>query len=797
MKKGVRGVDSSSRIESLRERMLRTKPSICVERARHYTDSMKQTETGPMVIRQAKAFAHVMDNIPVKIFPEELIVGTMVSKPPGAIIFPEGVGLRAFPELDDIRTRDVNPFDISDEELRILKEEVEPYWSTRSIPEYAEHVTPSKVIDRLYEGAFFVLTELAGISHVSINYPHLISLGFERIKKMANKKIAEYEEIKRIDPDSTDKSLFYKSAELVAESIIRFAERYSEKASELAKKEGDPARREELLIISDVCRKVPAKSPKTFHEALQFIWFVQLALHQENYEQGISMGRMDQYLYKYYKQDVEAGILDFEKAVELVSCLWIKTCEILPLFDSFLTMYFSGLLTNQAVTLSGINEKGEDATNELTYVMIEANRRVALRQPNIHVRLHKNSPEKLWNLITEIMASGANNLAVFNDGVIIEALSRRGIPLKDAKDYATIGCVELSPFGKAFPSSDAALFNLPMCLDLALNNGVNTSSGELVGLQTGDATKFKSINDVMAAFKKQLSNLIKEMVIGSNSIEIANRDLKPTPFLSLCVDGCFESGKDITTGSATYNFTGVQGVGLADVADSLAALDQMVFSGAKVNMKELLEALRNDFEGNEELRQLLINKSPKYGNDNDIADKYADLVARMYSEEIGKYKNVRGGDFTPGIYSLSTQIGLGFQTAALPSGRKHGDPLSNGISPCIGSERNGITAAVRSVTKIDHALFPNGISYTVTLSPTLFEGNEGLNNLKALIKTYLELGGMHVHFNIVNVKELLDAQKNPEKYRHLMVRVGGFSAYFVDLTREMQNEIISKCLEEL
>ncbi|MFX1352277.1 MAG: pyruvate formate lyase family protein, partial [Promethearchaeota archaeon] len=268
-------------------------------------------------------------------------------------------------------------------------------------------------------------------------------------------------------------------------------------------------------------------------------------------------------------------------------------------------------------------------------------------------------------------------------------------------------------------------------------------------------------------------------------------------FLSLCVDGCFESGKDITTGSATYNFTGVQGVGLADVADSLAALDQMVFSGAKVNMKELLEALRNDFEGNEELRQLLINKSPKYGNDNDIADKYADLVARMYSEEIGKYKNVRGGDFTPGIYSLSTQIGLGFQTAALPSGRKHGDPLSNGISPCIGSERHGITAAVRSVTQIDHALFPNGISYTVTLSPTLFEGNEGLNNLKALIKTYLELGGMHVHFNIVNVKELLDAQKNPEKYRHLMVRVGGFSAYFVDLTREMQNEIISKCLEEL
>ncbi|MFX1487209.1 MAG: glycyl radical protein [Promethearchaeota archaeon] len=797
MRKDARDKNFPSRIEPLRERMLRTKPSIGVERARLYTESMKQTETEPMVIRQAKAFAHMMDNIPVTIFPQELIVGTMVRKPPGAIVFPEGVGLRAFPELDDIGDRDVNPFEVSDEELRILKDEIEPYWSTRSIPEYAEHVTPSKIIDRLYEGAFFVLTELAGISHVSINYPYLISVGFEKIKNMANKRIGEYEQAERTDPDSTDKSLFYRSAELVAEGVIRFAQRYSRKARELAKMEKKATRREELLRIADNCKNVPAKPPKTFYEALQFIWFVQLALHQENYEQGISMGRMDQYLYEYYKRDLEAGFLDFEKAVELVSCLWIKTCEILPLFDSFLTMYFSGLLTNQAVTLSGVNENGEDATNELTYVMIEANRRVALRQPNVHVRLHRKSPDKLWNLLTEIVASGTNNIALFNDDVVIEALSRKGIPLRDAKDYATVGCVELAPFGKAFTSSDAALFNLPTCLDLALNNGVSTASGELVGVQTGDSADFKSINDVLTSFRSQLSYLIKEMIIGSNSFEIANRDLKPTPFLSLCVEGCFEKGKDITTGSATYNFTGVQGVGLADVADSLAALDRVVFANGKVSMGELTEALRNNFEGDGDLRQLLINKSPKYGNDNDIADKYAELVARMYSEEIGKYRNVRDGDFTPGIYSLSTQIGLGFQTSALPSGRKHGEPLSNGISPCIGSERKGVTAAMRSVTKIDHALFPNGVSYTVTLSPTLFEGGQGLNNLKALIKTYMELGGMHIHFNIVNVKELLDAQKNPERYRHLMVRVGGFSAYFVDLTREMQNEIISKCLEDL
>ncbi len=785
------------RIKALRERILRTRPSISVERAKYYTESMSRTEGEPVIIRQAKALAHVLENIPIEIFPQELIVGTMVSKPPGAIVYPEGVGLRIIPEVDEVRTRSVNPLDISDEEIRMLKEEVEPYWSSRSLGAYAEKITPKKIIDMLYGGAYFVLTEIAGISHVSIDYPRLLSLGFERIKQMAEEKVKEYEELKSADPEVIDKALFYKAAKIVAEAAVNYARRYARKAMELAKDEVDPLRKEELLKIAEICNWVPAKPPRSFHEALQFIWFTQVVLHQENYEQGISMGRMDQYLYPYYKRDVEAGILDFEKAVELTACLWIKTNEIVPLFDTMLTIYFSGLPTNQAVTIGGFNEEGEDVTNELTYVMLEATRRVALRQPNVHVRLHENSPRRLLEALAEVIASGLNNVAIFNDEVISKALERKGIPLRDARNYSTIGCVELAPFGKSFTSSDAALFNLAICLELALNNGTSTVLNEKVGLETGDPLEFKTIDDVIEAFRKQVSYLVKHMIMGSNCFEVANRVVKPTPFLSLCIEGCFEVGSDITTGSAKYNFTGVQCVGLADVANSLAALDQMVFKEKKVSMKEMLNALKRNFEGNEELRQLLINRAPKYGNDDDSVDKYAQLVARIYSEEVEKHRNVRNGWFIPGMYSMTTHIGFGYFTNALPSGRRLNEPLSNGISPAAGSERKGLTASMRSVTKIDHTLYPNGLSYTVNLPLDLFRGKEGMNNLISLIKTYMKLGGMHIHFNIVNANVLLEAQKCPEKFRDLMVRVAGYSAYFVDLTKEVQDEVIERYLEVL
>jgi len=784
----------------LRDKIVNSKPTVSISRPKYYTESMKQTETEPMIIRQAKALTCVLENIPVELFPGELVVGAIVEKVPGAIIYPEGVGLRVIPELEDLRTRRPRCFLISDEEIGILKEEIDPYWISRSIPAYTEHITPEKILDRLYGGAAssFILTEIAGIGHVSINYPKLLSSGFEKIIEIAEEEIQKYEEVETSDPEAIDKTAFYRSAKIVSEGLIKFAQRYSRKAEEMAGEEKDVKRREELEKIAETCRWVPAKTPRTFHEAVQFVWFTQLALSLETYDgQAVSMGRMDQYLYPYYQKDVQDGILDKEKATELIECLWVKINELVPLFDSTVELFFGGLLNTQAVTLSGVNEKGEDATNDLTYVILEATKRAALPVPNVHIRVHRKSPAKLLKSLAKIITSGTNNIASFNDEVIVKSLTRKDIPLEEARNYATVGCVELAPFGTSFTSSDAALFNIALCLELALNNGESQMLGQKIGLETGDPIEFNSIDDVISAFRKQVSYFVKLMAVGSNCFETANMIMKPTPFLSLCVEDCFEAGKDITGGSARYNFTGVQGVGMADVADSLAALDQWVFKEGKVSMSDLLEATRKNFEGNEELRQLLINRSPKYGDDDESADKYAQVVARIYSEIVEKHRNVRNGWFIPGMYSVTAHVPFGYVTGALPSGRRAGEPLSNGASPAIGSGRKGLTAAIKSVAKVDYTLYPNGIAFTLTLDPNIVSGEEGTDVLASLIKTYSELGGMQIHFNVVDSKTLTEAQKCPEAHRNLVVRVAGYSAYFVDLAKDVQDEIIKRYQGEL
>jgi formate C-acetyltransferase len=783
------------RTRFLKELLLKKKPMICVERAKYWTEAMKETEGEPMIIRNAKALERVLMNISVNIYPGELIVGTMVSDPPGAIVYPEGIGLRpvALSELETIESRPTNPFRISEDAIKVLKEEVFPYWwDKRTIDAYAKEIMPKKVYDLQYRGAYFILTEIAGISHVAVNYPKLLSLGFEKYQELAKEKIAEYEGLKSARPEDIDKATFYKAAEIVSRAIISFAERYSEKAKELADVEKDPRRREELIEIAEICGRVPAKPPRSFHEALQFIWLTQVALHQENYEQGISMGRIDQYLLPYYLEDLKSKRIDESRALELVECFLIKHNELVPLFDSAVNAYFAGLPTNPSITLGGLKPSGEDATNELTYLFLEAAKNVAMRDPNIHVRLHRNSPEKLVKCLAEVMLSGTNNVAIFNDEVIIKAWLRKGLQVEEARNYSTIGCVELAPFGNSFTSSDAALFNLAKCLELALNNGVDMVLSEKIGVGTSDPGEFKSVEDVVEAFRAQLSHLVKAMVIGSNAYERANQVVKPTPLLSLYIEGPFEAGRDITLGSAKYNFTGVQAVGLADVADSLAAIEWAVFRERAVTMDELVEALKANFEGREELRQMLLNKAPKYGNDDDLADGYARLVAQMYSEEVEKYENVRGGRFIAGMYSMTTHIGFGWMTAALPSGRRASEPLSNGASPQSYSMTKGLTAAIRSVSKMDFTGYPNGAAITLTIDPKLFAGPEGVATFASLLKSVIELGVMHTHFNVVDVDVLLEAQKNPEKYRHLVVRVAGYSAYFVDLPKDVQDEIIRR-----
>jgi formate C-acetyltransferase len=763
--------------------MIETVPSISVVRTKLFTESMKQTEGEPAIVRQAKALAHVLRNMPIEILAAELVVGKIVENVPGATIYPEAHGTRVFPELEDLRTREPKAFSIPDDSIGILLEEIGPYWAEKSLLSHVERITPSHVIDTLYAGAAFVLTEMAGYGHVSINYPLLFSKGFEEISEESRAKLKG---------TKGDKAEFYAANVIVAEALIEYANRYSSLALKLAKEEDNPNRKLELETIAEICKRVPAKPPRTFHEAIQFIRFTHLALSLETYDgQAISLGRIDQYLYPFYRKDIDSSLLDAEHARELVESLWIKLNEQVPLFDELVALYFEGLLTTKAVTIGGRGLDGHDSTNELTFLILEGTKRVALPLPNVHVRIHSGTPDDLLSAVVSTIESGVNNIALFNDDVIIRSMERKGVSEEDARNYSTIGCVELAPFGNSFTSSDAALFNIALCLELAMNNGEAVHLGQYLGTETGDAKQYSSMDDVIEAFRKQVSFLVEQMAEGSNSFEKGNIDCKPTPLLSLCVEGCFEKGADITTGSAKYNFTGVQGVGMATVADSLAAIDQLVFRENRISMEELVAGLREGLEKNEPLRQLLQNRGPKYGNDDKLADEYARLVSQIYSEEVEKHRNVRGGSFIPGMYSVSTHVPFGYMTGALPSGRIEGTHLSNGASPAVGSSREGLTAAMVSASKVDYTLYPNGIAFTLSIDPAMASG-EGAEILTSLIRSYVKLGGMQIQFNMTDVDILLSAQKNPDAHRDLLVRVAGYSAYFTDLGEDLQEEVIGR-----
>lgn len=767
------------RIEKLIKNV--SKPArLSVERCRLYTESMKQTEGEPMIIRQAKALKHVLENIPIQILDSELIVGTMLPNPPGAIIFPEGVGLRIINELDSLPNRETNRLMVDEEDAKVLREEIAPYWQRKTIEAFAFPLMPD-IMQILYTGSVFVLTEIAGISHVAVNYPYLLRRGFRWFLEESERRIRALEESGVYEGE---KYSFYQAAKIVSEAVINYGLRYSKLAEELAESE-DGERREELLKIAEICRKVPAEKPETFWEAVQFVWLVQSALHQENYEQAISMGRIDQYLYPFFKKDIGEGRINRELAFDILANLWIKTNEIVPAFDSLLEQYFSGQATNQAVTIGGCDIYGNDATNELTYLMLEVTDRLRLRQPNVHVRINKGSPESFLKRLAEAISSGCNNLALFFDDAAVKALKNAEVDDRDALNYTTDGCVEIAPFGNSFTSSDAALINVAKALEYALNEGVDLQFGYEFGAKT---EKPKFLEDLLEKLREQVSHIVKLVVRGSNVLSYANAEVKPTPLLSLCVEDCFEKGVDVSRGGARYNFTGIQAVGIADVGDSLVAIEGALNAG--YSMDDIVEACRKNFVGYEKLHKLLL-QSPKYGNDDDAADKYTKMVLEWYCEEVNRHRNFRGGKFAAGCYPMTTNVGFGFFTSALPSGRKSGEPLNPGVSPSTGMDREGVTAVINSASKLSYENLPNGASLTINLSSDVL-GEKGDAVIEALIKSSMELGVMHVQFNILKEDLLRKAQQEPEKYRWLLVRVAGWSAYFVELSRPVQEEVIRR-----
>jgi formate C-acetyltransferase len=778
--------------------MLKTPYSVCIQKARLITEYMKGREgqVGPMILRRAGALAHILDHAEVIIYPGELIVGSPATRRIAAMLHPDLSGLLLWPEIHDLRTRSTNPLQITDDEIHLLEQEIFPFWSDKSIAGYAgRFYCPEQPMEMFMQIGYYILTQFAGISHVTPKYEKVVKQGFLGIAEEAEEHIKKLEEIEDsggFTPELAQQMHFYEAVRATCRASVRFAERYHAKALELAENGNDEARRQELHEIAETLEQVPARPARTFREALQAIWLAHVIVHQESFQHGISFGRLDQILYPYYVADLEAGRLDYANAVELIGCMMVKCAEILPLFNSLATKFFSGLSSAQGITLGGTASDANDATNELSHAFLDGMDAVRLRQPNLHARVHQKTPEGFLTKVADLIKKGGGMPGLFGDTGILPGLSLQGHNGADAWDYSIVGCVEPNVQGKTFSACGAAFVNLGIALEMALNDGKSLFNGSTFGPSTGDPAHFKSIEEVIEALRHQMAALVRNAVAGNNAIELAHFDIYPTPLLSSLIDGCMERGKDVTVGGALYNCTGMQGVGVADVADSLAAIDALVFKTKSVTMQDMLKALSDNFVGHERLLQQIKNHAPKFGNDDESADTFAGKVAAMFCEEVVKYRNPRGGSYVPGFWSMTTHNGFGSYTGALPNGRKAGVGLTEGITPSAGMDRRGPTAAMKSVVSVGLERIGNGCTFNQKFSPSALAGEKGSRDLASLIRAYFDLGGMHVQFNVVDRETLIDARKHPERYPGLLVRISGYSAYFADLTPAMQDEIIAR-----
>lgn len=837
-------IGTASRNQQLIDHLYDHDPIIESERAVLVTESYKNTENQPMIIRRAKALEHILSNMKVVIRPNELIVGNLTTSPRGAQIFPEFSNNWLEEEFDRIEKRTGDKFVLSEQVKKELSDAFK-YWKGRTTNELATELMFPETKAAMNAGVFTVGNYyFNGVGHISVDYKRVLEKGLKGIKEEANTvlKSLDYG-----DPESVKKSHTLEAIIISLDAVMNYAQRLSQQAKVEADRETDQTRRLELLQIAENCAHVPANSASSFYEALQSFWIIQAVIQIESNGHSISPMRFDQYMYPYYKRDIENGRLDEEKAQKLLDALWIKFNDVNKIRDEASTKAFGGYPMFQNLIVGGQDKHGIDATNPLSYACLQATANTKLPQPSISVRIWNKTPDSLLHKAGEVTRLGLGMPAYYSDEVIIPSLVYRGITLEDARDYGIIGCVEPQVGGKTEGWHDAAFFNIPKVLEITLNNGY--ANGKKVGLSTGDFLSFESFEQLQNAFEEQMEYFVKLLINADNSVDIAHGERAPLPFLSAMVDDCIQKGMTLQEGGAKYNFTGPQGVGIANAGDALMAIKKIVFEDKKLSIGELKNALDTNFgrnknqlttnamsiKGNTDLsqlstnelvemlkdllvsennnslkvgntntsiamnekdgeyvRQLLINGAPKYGNDIDEVDNMVRNVALLYCEEVQKYSNPRGGRFQPGLYPVSANVSCGLETEASADGRLAYEPLADGVSPVSGRDQNGPTATLNSVAKLDHHIASNGTLLNQKFHPSALAGEEGLRNLAALVRSYFDQKGMHIQFNVVSKEMLLDAQKNPEKYKNLVVRVAGYSAHFVSLDKSIQEDIIAR-----
>lgn len=825
----------SSRISGLVEDLYRKMPEIESARALLITESYKKTEGEPIIMRRAKAFEHILDNIPIIIRRNELIVGSTTIAPRGCQTYPEFSFEWLEAEFDTVEHRSADPFYISDQTKKELAE-VHKYWKGKTTSELATSYMAPEALKSIEHNIFTPGNYFYnGVGHVSVQYDKVLEIGYEGIVAQAEQELGK---CNPGDGDYAKRTSFLKAVIISCKAVIRYAQRYSDLAKKEALECTDSVRRRELEKIAEVCKNVPAKGAKSFYEACQSFWFVQQLIQLESSGHSISPGRFDQYMYPYYKADLEKGTCSREFAQELLDCIWVKFNDLNKCRDAVSAEGFAGYSLFQNLIVGGQDIYGEDVTNDLSFMCLQAAHHVFLPQPSLSVRVWNGTPHDFLIKAAELTRTGIGLPAYYNDEVIIPSLMNRGLTLEDARDYCIIGCVEPQKAGKTDGWHDAAFFNMCRPLELVFSNGMD--KGEMVGVDTGWIENMETFDEFYNAYKEQMKYQISLLVNADNAIDVAHGERCPLPFLSCMVDDCLKRGIAVQQGGAVYNFTGPQGFGIANMADSLYAIKKLVFEEKKITLAEYKAAMALNYgkgfdeasiaeitadivrelqkQGKDitpqEITKIIqeivstklapedqkmcedlyewIEELPKYGNDIPEVDRMARDVAYTYTRPMQEYKNPRGGIFQAGLYPVSANVPLGAQTGATPDGRLAHRPVADGVSPSAGKDTNGPTAAANSVAKLDHGIASNGTLFNQKFHPSALSGVRGLENFVNLIRSYFDQKGSHMQFNVVDRETLLDAQKNPEKYPHLIVRVAGYSAIFTTLSKTLQDDIIQR-----
>jgi len=783
----------NERVERLRQQSVDTRPYISTQRAelltQFYEENMPRKVSMPVF--RALAFQHVMENKTVCINEGELIVGERGPAPKATPTYPE-LCCHSLEDLRILNSRQRTRFEVSDEARQIYERRIIPYWSGRTIRDRVFAAMTDDWHTAFDAGVFTEFMEQRAPGHAILD-DKIYRRGFLDVKR----RIAELREQLDTfnDPRAYEKNEELKAMEICCDAIIANALRHAELARDLAGEEPDPQRKRELLRIAEVCEHVPAHAPRDFHEALQCYWFVHLGVITElNTWDSFNPGRLDQHLYPYYVKDLAEGTLTRESAEELLQCFWVKFNNQPAPPKVGVTEEQSGTYTDFAlINIGGIKPDGGDAVNDVSYLMLDVVDQMQLIQPSACIQLSKKNPDRFLKRACEVVRTGLGQPSIFNTDVIIKEMLHDGKSMTDARSGGPSGCVTVSAFGKE-SCTLTGYCNWPKILELALNDGRDPRSGRQLGPNTGDAEAFASFDDLFEAYRRQLEHFVDLKISGNNAIERIFANEMPSPFMSLLMDDCVERATDYHNGGARYNPTYIQGVGLGTAVDALAAVRHHVFERQTVSMEDLLAALKADFAGHEELQQSLLHKAPKFGNDDDRADDVAELVFEAYFNALNGRPNTKGGKYRVNLLPTTVHIYFGQVTGALPNGRKAGATVSEGISPTQGADVKGPTAVLKSAARIDHAR-TGGTLLNMKFTPQTIAG-DGLDRMADLIRSYFRLDGHHIQFNVVTADVMRQAQENPQEHRNLIVRVAGFSDYFVDVGRELQDEIISRTEQE-